>query len=218
MRKFVLILSVLYLVAVVAAFGYLSDWLNYPRALQESFVVIPLAVGAAAVLVVLVLAIGRPDILWDMLLLAAVLGSVGYVANENHNLYGSWWPDVVPMRTESSGEGTLRAHGEDISYRLELHHPGSLAHREYLVLRRAGREQRLRLPLFRDTRSGYVSAKQPSDWIVLRAGKEAEVFELETGRLLLVSMRLQVNLASGEVSALEPKPVAEVYRSPVKRR
>jgi hypothetical protein len=216
MRKAIFVLSVLYLAAIVAALGYLSDGFTYTRALHESFIVLPLALGAVAMLVVILLAIGRKDFLWDMLSLFIVLGSLAYVVNEHHSTYGSWLPDFFEGRVETSGDASLLAHGQTVRYRLDLHYPGTVVHREYLVVTRDGTEQRVRLPLFKDTRSGYVSPKQPADWIVLRATADREVFEAETGRLLLTPRSFRVNLASGTVKAQEPKPVAEVHRSPAK--
>lgn len=214
MHKAVLILSMLYLAAVAAVLGYLSDWFSYPRALGDSFLVLPLAVGAVAVLVVMLFAVGRKDFVLDVLPLFIVAGSLAYVANEHHSVYGSWLPDLFENRIETSGEASLSAHGQTIRYRLDLHYPGTAAHREYLVVTRNGAEQRLRLPLFKDARSGYVSPKQPRDWIVLRATTDPEIFEADIGRLLLVPKSFRFNLQSGAVKVEASKPIAEIQRSP----
>ena len=215
MHKAILTLSVLYLAAIMAAFGYVSDWFSYPRAL-ESFFVFPLAVAAVALLVIMLFAVGRKDFLWNVLALFIVVGSFAYVANEHHGLYGSWLPELMESRVETSGDAVLTAHGQTIRYRLEMHHPSSVVHREYLVVTRASTEQRVRLPLFQDTRSGYVSPKQPADWIVMRATTDSEIFEADTGRLLPAAKSFRINLQSGSVKAQEPKAIAEIQRSPKK--
>jgi hypothetical protein len=92
-----------------------------------------------------------------------------------------------------------------LSYRLELHNPGTVAHREFLIVTRGGQERRIRLPVFDDARSGYVSAKAPSDWIVLHPTSDADVVQAETGRFLFARKSFRVNLRTGEVSALAVK-------------
>ncbi|MDH5512579.1 MAG: hypothetical protein OEY27_05115, partial [Gammaproteobacteria bacterium] len=78
-------------------------------------------------------------------------------------------------------------------------------HREYLVVSRGGKDRRIRLPLFDEARSGYVSAKTPNDWIVLHPTEDADVFRAETGRFLFVRKSFRVNLRTGEAAALAVK-------------
>jgi hypothetical protein len=49
-------------------------------------------------------------------------------------------------------------------------------------------------------RSGYVSAKTPSDWIVLQPTADADVVQAETGRFLFARKSFRVNLRTGEVN------------------
>ena len=130
----------------------------------------------------------------------------GTIASKtHHDAYGEWFPSLASAEVETSGTASLNANGQNISYRLELHNPGTVAHREYLVVTRGGQERRIRLPLFDDARSGYVSAKVPSDWIVLHPTEDADVYRAETGRFLFVWKSFRVNLRTGEVSALAVK-------------
>ena len=99
----------------------------------------------------------------------------------------------------------VNAHGQALSYRLELHNPGTVTHREYLVITRGGKDQRIRLPLFDEGRSGYVSPKTPSDWIVLHPTEDADIYHAETGRFLFVRKSFRVNLRTGEVTTLASK-------------
>ncbi|MCR4346199.1 MAG: hypothetical protein NUV55_03180 [Sulfuricaulis sp.] len=78
-------------------------------------------------------------------------------------------------------------------------------HREYLIVTRGGQERRIRLPVFDDARSGYVSAKSPSDWIVLHPTADADVYRAETSRFLFVRKSFRVNLRTGEVTVLAVK-------------
>ena len=89
-----------------------------------------------------------------------------------------------------------------LSYRLELHNPGTLTHREYLVVTRGGKERRIRLPLFDDARSGYVSAKTPNDWIVLHPTDDADIYRADTGRFLFVHKSFRINVQTGKVTSL----------------
>jgi hypothetical protein len=113
----------------------------------------------------------------------------------------------VSADTETSGTAVLNAHGQTIRYRLELHNPGTVAHREYLVVTRAGQERRIRLPVFGDARSGYVSAKNPNDWIVLRPTPDANVYTAETGHFLFVRKSFTVDLQTGKVAAVSSLPI-----------
>jgi hypothetical protein len=140
-----------------------------------------------------------------LLLVAVILGAGGYVLKLHHDAYGEWLPTHVSADTETSGTAVLNAHGQTVRYRLELHNPGTVAHREYLVVTRAGQERRIRLPVFGDARSGYVSAKTPNDWIVLRPTPDANVYTAETGQFLFVRKSFQVNLQMGEAVALSGK-------------
>jgi hypothetical protein len=141
-----------------------------------------------------------------MVLVAIILGSGWYVGKTHHQAYGEWFPSsFTSAEVETSGTATLNANGQNLTYRLELHNPGTVTHREYLVFTRGGQERRIRLPVFDDARSGYVSAKTPNDWIVLHATGDPNVFRAETGRFLFARKSFRVNLRTGEVAALSIK-------------
>ena len=205
MRKFVVIITLLYTAAVVAALGFLSDWFHEGFALGESVIVTTLLLSLPAALLVAVIAWWKDNEWLAVVLVAIILGSGWYVAKTHHNAYGEWLPLLASSEVETSGTATLNANGQNISFRLELHNPGTVTHREYLVVTRGGKDQRIRLPLFGETRSGYVSAKAPSDWIVLHPTEDADVYRAETGRFLFVRKSFRVNLQTGEATSLSMK-------------
>ncbi len=205
MRKFVVIITLLYLAAVAVALGFLSSWFREGLALGESVIVTTLALSAIAAVIVAVIAYWKDNEWLAVVLVAIILGSGWYVGKTHHQAYGEWFPSFESVEVESSGAATLNANGQSLTYRLELHNPGTVAHREYLVVTRSGQERRIRLPLFDDARSGYVSPKTPSDWITLHPTEDADVFRAETGRFLFVKKSFRVNLRTGGVLALAVK-------------
>ncbi len=205
MRKFIVIITLLYTAAVVAALGFLSNWFREGLALGESVIVTALVFSLPAVLLVAVITYWKDNEWLAVVLVAIILGSSWYVMKTHHDAYGEWLPSLASAEVETSGGAALNTNGQNLSYRLELHNPGTVAHREYLVVTRGGPERRIRLPVFDDARSGYVSAKTPGDWIVLHPTKDADVIQAETGRFLFVRKSFRVNLRTGEVSALAVK-------------
>ena len=206
MRKFIVIITLLYTVAAVAALGFISNWFRDQLTLGESVIVTALILSIPAVLILAIIAYWNEHNQWfTLLLVVVILGSSGYAIKTHHDAYGEWLPSPASADVETSGIATLAANGQNFSYRLELHNPGSVAHREYLVVTRGGKDQRIRLPVFDDARSGYVSAKTPSDWIVLHPTEDANVYRAETGRFLFVRKSFRVNLQTGEVTALTMK-------------
>jgi hypothetical protein len=205
MRKFVVIITLLYTAVAVAALGLLSNWFREGLALGESVIVTTLLLSIPAALLVAIIAWWKDNEWLAVVLVAIILGSGWYVANTHHKAYGEWLPSLASAEVETSGNATLNANGQNISYRLELHNPGTVTHREYLVVTRGGQERRIRLPVFDDARSGYVSAKAPGDWIVLRSTEAADVVQAETGRFLFARKSFRVNLRTGEVTASATK-------------
>ncbi len=203
MRKFIVIVTLLYTVAAVAALGFISNGFRETLALGQSAIVTALVLSLPAILLLAVIAYWKYYNEWlAFLLVAIILGSAGYVLKTYHDAYGEWLPSSVSADTVSSGNAVLRANGQTLSYRLELDNPGTVTHREYLVVTRGDKEQRIRLPLFGDARSGYVSAKSPSDWIVLHPTADADVIRVETGPFLLIRKSFRVDLRTGKVTAL----------------
>lgn len=202
MRKFIVILTLLYTAAAVAALGFISNWFREGLTLGGSVIMTTLAIGVPATLFVAVIAWWKDNEWLAVVLVAIILGSTGYVMKTHHDAYGEWLPSFTSTEVETSGTGALNAHGQTIRYRLELHNPGTVAHREYLIVTHSNQERRIRLPLFDDARSGYVSAKVPGDWIVLRPTADADVVQAETGRFLFVRKSFTVNLQTGKVTAL----------------
>jgi hypothetical protein len=205
MRKFIVTLTLLYTAAAVAALGFILNWFREGLTFGESAIVTTLAVSVPAALLIAIVAYWK-DNEWLVVVLAAIiLGSTGYVLKLHHDAYGEWLPSLASAEVETSGTAKLNANGQDLFYRLELYNPGTVAHREYLVVTRDGQERRIRLPVFGDARSGYVSAKSPNDWIVLRPTPDANVYTAETGGFLFVRKSFRVNLRTGESSALATK-------------
>ena len=206
MKKLIVIITVLYTVAAFAALGFISNWFRDQLTLGESVIVTTLILSIPAVLILAVIAYWNEHNQWfTLLLVVVILGSSGYVIKTHHDAYGEWLPSPVSADVETSGTATLNTNGQNLSYRLELHNPGTVAHREYLVVTRGGQERRIRLPVFDDARSGYVSAKAPSDWIVLHPTEDTDAYRAETGRFLFARKSFRVNLRTGEVSALAVK-------------
>ena len=206
MKKFIVIITVLYTVAAIAALGFISNWFRDPLTLGESVIVTALILSIPAVLILAVVAYWNEHNQWfTLILVAVILGSSGYVIKSHHDAYGEWLPSPAFADVETSGTATLNANGQNLSYRLELHNPGTVAHREFLIVTRGGQERRIRLPVFDDARSGYVSAKAPGDWILLQPTANADVFRVETSRFLFVRKSFRVNLRTGEVTALAMK-------------
>jgi hypothetical protein len=207
MRKFIVILTLLYTAAAVAALGFISNWFREGLTLGESAIVTTLVISLPAALLIAIMAWWKYNEWLTLLLVAVILGAGGYVLKLHHDAYGEWLPTQVSADTETSGTAVLNAHGQTIRYRLELHNPGTVSHREYLVVTRAGQERRIRLPLFGDARSGYVSAKSPNDWIVLRPTPDANVYTAETGQFLFVRKSFTVDLQTGKVAAVSSSPI-----------
>ena len=206
MKKLIVIITVLYTVAAVAALGFISNWFRDQLTVGESVIVTALILSIPAVLILAVIAYWNEHNQWfTLLLVVIILGSSGYVIKSHHDAYGKWLPSPVSADAETSGTATLNTNGQNISYRLELHNPGSVAHREFLIVTRGGQERRIRLPIFDDARSGYVSAKTPGDWIVLHPTADTNVVQAETGRFLFVRKSFRVNLRTGEALALAMK-------------
>ena len=206
MKKLIVIITVLYTVAAVAALGFISNWFRDQLTLGESVIVTTLVLSLPTVLILAVIAYWNEHNQWlTLILVVVILGSSGYVIKTHHDAYGEWLPSPASADAETSGTATLNTNGQNLSYRLELHNPGTVAHREYLVVTRGGQERRIRLPVFDDARSGYVSAKAPSDWIVLHTTPDADVVQAETGRFLFVRKSFRVNLRTGEVTVLSMK-------------
>jgi len=202
MKKFIVIITVLYMVAAVAALGFISNWFRDQLSLGESAIVTALILSLPAVLILAVIAYWNEHNQWfTLLLVVVILGSSGYVIKTHHDAYGEWLPSPASADVETSGTATLNANGQNLSYRLELHSPGTVAHREYLIVTRGSQERRIRLPVFDDARSGYVSAKTPNDWIVLHPTADTDVVQAETGRFLFVRKTFRVNLRTREVTA-----------------
>ncbi|MDO8706620.1 MAG: hypothetical protein Q7J84_16915 [Sulfuricaulis sp.] len=164
-----------------------------------------LVLSLAAALLVAVIAYWKENEWLAVVLVAIVLGSSWYVAKTHHDAYGEWFPSFASAEVETSGIAKLNANGQNMLYRLELHNPGTVAHREFLIVTRGGQERRIRLPVFDGARSGYVSAKTPSDWIVLHPTEDTNVYRAETGRFLFVRKSFRVDLQTGNVTALPTK-------------
>ena len=204
MRKLIVVITLLYTAAAVAALGFLSNWFREGLAFGESAIATTLALGLPAALLIAIIAYRKYSERLTLLLVVVILGSTGYVLKLHHDAYGEWLPSVA-ADVETSGTARLSTPGGELLYRLELDNPGTVAHREYLIVTRGGREQRIRLPLFGDARSGYVSAKSPGDWIVLYPTADANVYRVETGRFLFVRKSFRVNLQTGEATVLAAK-------------
>ena len=203
MKKFIVIITLLYTVAAVAALGFISNWFRDQLTLGESVIVTTLVLSLPAVLILAVIAYWNEHNQWfTLLLVVVILGSSAYVIKTHHDAYGEWLPSLASAEVETSGTATLNINGQNLTYRLELHNPGTIAHREFLVVTRGGQERRIRLPVFDDARSGYVSAKTPNDWIVLHPTADTDVVQAETGRFLFVRKSFRVNLRTGEVTAV----------------
>ena len=205
MRKFIVIITLLYTAVAVAALGFLSNWFREGLAFGESVIVTTLLLSLPAALLVAVIAYWKDNEWLAVVLVAIMLGSGWYVAKTHHDAYGEWLPTLTSTEVETSGTAKLNTNGQDLFYRLELHNPGTVTHREYLVVTRGGQERRISLPLFDDARSGYVSAKAPSDWIVLHPTEDTDIYRAEAGRFLFIRKSFRVNLRTGEVKALAVK-------------
>ncbi len=199
MRKFIVVITLLYTAATFTALGFLSNWFREGLALGESVIVTTMVLGVIAAVIVAVIAWWKDNEWLAVVLAAIILGSGWYVAQTHHKAYGEWLPSFASAEVETSGTATLNANGQNLSYRLELHNPGTVAHREYLVITRGGQERHIRLPLFDELHSGYVSAKVPGDWIMLHPTEDTNIFRAETGRFLFVRKSFRVNLQTGEV-------------------
>ena len=206
-RKRIVLISLLYIVAAGAMLGLLSDWFREDLVLAGPMIKISLVASLPLILTVAAIAFWRHyDHRLTLLLIAIVLGAVGYVVWTHHEAFGTWVPPLPIVEVETSGTAVLNAHGETIRYRLELHDAGTVWHREYLIMRRGGNDTRIRLPVFGDERSGHVSAQTPNDWIVLHPTADPNVYRAETGRLLLVQKSFRVDLRTAEVTRLAAKP------------
>lgn len=206
MRKFIVIVALLYTTMVVVVLGFVSNWLRDSILLEGSVIASTLIFSIPVVLIVAVMAYRRENEWLTLALVVIVLGSSAYVGKAHRDAFGTWFPTFSSGTVESSGTAVLNALGQTLQYRLELHNPGTLTHREYLVVKHGATDRRIRLPVFDDARSGYVSVKMPSDWIVLHPTSNPKVYRVEIGRFLFVRKSFQVNLQTGEVTTLATKP------------
>jgi len=206
MRRLIVLVTVVYVALALAALGYLSNGFREIAFLAASPMALALAAGVLPALGIAVIAWLRLNEWLVLVLIAIVAASVGMAVKFHHDAYGEWLPSVTSGEVVSSGDATLQANGQTLRYRLELHNPASVGHREYLVVSTDGKEKRIRLPLFGEAKSGYIGPKTPADWIVLKPTETRGVVEAETGRLLLVQKRFRVNLATGEVAPLGVVP------------
>ena len=206
MRKFIVLVTLCYTTAALVVLGFVSNWLRDSLSFEGSVIVPTLVFSIPVVLVVAVMAYRRENEWLTVALVAIILGSGWYVAKTHHDAYGEWLPSLASAEVETSGTAKLNTHGQDLLYRLELHNPGAITHREYLVVTRGGTDQRIRIPIFDDARSGYVSAKTPNDWIVLHPTADAKVYRAEIGRFLFVQKSFQVNLQTRAVKTIATKP------------
>jgi hypothetical protein len=206
MRKLIVTVTLLYLAIALAVLGLLSNGFVDVAFLTGSPIAITLTAASPAALVVAFVAYRQYNEWLVLVLLAIVIGSLGFAIKKHRDAFGLWWPSLPAGEVVSSGVATLNAHGEALRYRLELHDAGGVSHREYLVVSRGGKEQKIRLPLFDEARSGYLSPKSPSDWVVLKATDQVDVYRVETGRFLLTKKSFRVNLKSGEVATFTAAP------------
>ena len=204
-RKFIVIVTLIYTVAAVAALGFISDWFREQLMLGKSAIVTTLVASLPVVLLLAMIAYWKYDERLAFLLVAVMLGSSGYALKTYHDAYGEWLPSSVSADTVTSGPASLQVNGQTLTYRLELDNPGTVTHREYLLVIRGGKDLRIRLPLFENARSGYVSAKTPNDWIVLHPTDDAHIYRADTGRFLFVHKSFRINLQTGKVTALASK-------------
>ena len=202
MRKSIVIITLVYTAAAFAALGFISDGFREELMLGRSVIVTTLVASVPVVLLLAIIAYWKYDERLAFLLVAVMLGSSGYALKAYHDAYGEWLPSSMSADTVTSGTASLKVNGQTLTYRLELDNPGTVTHREYLVVTRGGKDQRFRLPLFDDARSGYVSAKTPKDWIVLHPTTDADILRVETGRFLLVRKTFRINLQTGKVTSL----------------
>jgi hypothetical protein len=200
MRKLIVFITLLYALAIGILAGYLSDWFRLPVPATSS-VLLPFLIGIPFVLVIAAVAYWHENEWLVLVLILIVGGSLAYVAKVHHDRFGSWLPAAAPEDVESSGVATLTAHGKTLRYRLELYNAGLANHREALIVTQDGRDRTYLLPLFDDKHSGHVSAKSPSDWIVLRATSDPDIVDAEAGRFLLVQRTFRINLATGEIDS-----------------
>jgi hypothetical protein len=201
MRKFIAIVTLLYLAAVAGALAFLSHGFSEDISFEGSVVIAPLAISGLVVLIVAVFAFWQRSRSLTTVLVAVAIGSIVYIGNVHHDAFGAWFPSLTPETAiESSGVATLNAHGQTVRYRLELHNAGEVNHREFLFVARGGREQRIRLPLLDDAGSGFVSAKKPNDWIVLLPTNDADIYDAKSGRLMLAQKSFRVNVRTGQVT------------------
>jgi len=202
MRKFVFIVTLLYTVAVAGLLWVVSDGFRESLLFGQSVIVTTLAASAIVAVLVAILAWWKENEWFAVLLVGVIVGSGWYAANTHHEAYGEWIPSRFSSGTERSGLATLNASGENITYQMELRNPGTISHREYLVVHRGGLEKRIRLPVFEEKRSGYISAKKPEDWIVLRPTETPDVYRVEIGTFLFVKKAFRVNLQTKKVATI----------------
>lgn len=200
MRKLILLVTLLHLALAATGIAYISNWFRDDLLLHRSVFLVPIVISSVSVLIVAAFGFWQRSHFLTFALVAISAGSAAYIGNLHHDTYGSWLPTFAPAQVESSGVALLKAHGETLRYHLELHNAGEATHREFLVVTRHGQDRRILLPLFDDTRSGFVSPKTPQDWIVMNATGDAEVFDVHTGRLLMVRKSFRVNLRTGQVT------------------
>lgn len=205
MRKLIVLVTFTYLALALAGLWLISNGFRDVAFLTGSTIAISLVAGIPAALMVAIVAYRRYSEWLVLVLLAIVIGSLGFAIKQHHDAYGRWLPSPAG-EVVSSGDATLKAHGGTIRYRLELHDAGAVSHREYLVVARGGKERKIRLPLFDEAKSGYIGPKTPADWIVMTVTGDADVYRVETGRLLLTRKSFRVNLKSGEVATLTASP------------
>src|SRR3989344_8648391 len=104
MKKLIVIITVLYTVAAVAALGFISNWFRDPLSLGESVIVTTLVLGLPAVLILAIIAYWNEHNQWfTLILVVVILGSSGYVIKKHHDAYGEWLPSSASADAASRG-------------------------------------------------------------------------------------------------------------------
>jgi hypothetical protein len=205
-----LISTFVILLAVTGAFaGALSNWFRYRLSLEATVTIVPLV--AACIVLLVIIAVARRQATARAVGSAVAIAVAGMILAvvAHHQAFETWLPALSREHVESSGTAVLRAHGEDVSYRLELHNPFAASHSEVLVITRGNEVHRIPVRVFEGAVGGYVSPATPNDWIILEPTSNLDVYEFKTTSYLGAPRVFRLDLRRNDALPMASAPIRD---------
>jgi hypothetical protein len=177
MRRATIAIFVALITLTAVAIGALSNWFRYGLSLEATLSVAPLLVACAAVLTIVVVTYRDPSSRSAGLALTATVCGIVLALVAHRSAFGDWLPRFKGGDVASSGFAQLQAHGQTLSYALELHNPFARSHKEFVIAKRGSETHQIQIRVFDRAAGGYGDALSPEEWIILRPTNNRDVYE-----------------------------------------